>query len=52
MLPDMQLPKGVTVEVFRNLIFSVAFTNGIAEAVLAVLISMPVIVAIKKMRKN
>lgn len=44
--------EGVTVEVFRNLIFSVAFTNGIVEAMLAVLISMPVIVAIKKMRKN
>lgn len=44
--------KGVTVAVAGKLIFGVAFTNGIVEAMLAVIISIPVILAIKKMRKE
>jgi uncharacterized membrane protein len=44
--------KGVTVAAAGKLIFGVAFTNGIVEAILAVIISIPVVLAIKKMRKN
>jgi uncharacterized membrane protein len=50
--PRYAATKGVTVAAAAKLIFGVAFTNGIVEAMLAVMISVPVILAIKKMRKN
>ena len=50
--PRYAATKGVTVAAATKLIFGVAFTNGIAEAMLAVLISIPVVLAVNKMRKN
>lgn len=43
--------KGIAVDAATKAIFGVAFTNGIIEAILAVVITTPVVIAIKHIRK-
>jgi len=43
--------KGIAVAIAAKTIFGIAFTNGIAEAVVAVVISVACVIAVKKVRK-
>ncbi|MHC1721542.1 MAG: ECF transporter S component [Clostridiaceae bacterium] len=43
--------KGIAVSVAAKAIFGIAFTNGLAEAVVAVIISIACVMAVKKIRK-
>jgi len=43
--------KGIAASMAAKTIFGVAFTNGIAEAVVAVIITVAVVVSVKKVRK-
>lgn len=43
--------KGIAVSLAAKTIFGVAFTNGIAEAVVAVIITAAVVLSVKKLRK-